>query len=727
MKYKIKKYRNGNTVEWNTGPQFIPNPLPIEKPEDSPENIIDRSLGLMNPYEGFRSKVYDDKDPYRPYKGGKPKGTLTIGHGLTNPDIIKSFMNKEMDEQTSNNYQKEYINNDIIPALEKTSYYANLNPDQKASLISLVYNVGPTTFFKRSPKLQAALGANDWSEAVKHMNHGINQFKGLQQRRQAEQGTFMGDSVWAGNEYISKYVANPKYFKIGGKIRKHQIGQTVNWSTEPQGWKAYDEHKVKQNQIDFQNKVREANNPANNPLLNKPAPVANQDWRNQDTYSNWQSRQRAKQAKYEQSAPYKIGVSLKGGAQILSGSLGHLGMNIPFDVARSIGVKIPETMFSPTAFNDVDPNQSVGDFTKQIIGRGADVVSFYLGMGMIPGLVGGKALRNATPGMLTNNPVKSVRVSKRDAFDKWMEEGMVENNPNATQSDKEILKSFSPEYRKIQRIAKLRGTYLKNADGSKFEGDPREWIMLRSKNAKWLDKEGWYTGVPNKPLDNNPTKTMVDSFPNYEGTVWTSNQPDYGRMFSGNNGKIFKVHVGKDLKTGEFKTPDNLPSYWADLPLDKNTFKFSNNFTNNSRTTLYNPDGSKFKSNYYTPDKKSEYFKPFSDLYDKEKAKGFWIDIYKESSLRTKSGLKQITTDDFVNHSKNQGNQITRFYNILDGALETPAGKSYEIPVDELIIHPGTPRKSVLGNNGMFDIKNSNIYKSLAPILLGSSLYKNNK
>ena len=89
--------------------------------------------------------------------------------------------------------------------------------------------------------------------------------------------------------------------------------------------------------------------------------------------------------------------------------------------------------------------------------------------------------------------------------------------------------------------------------------------------------------------------------------------------------------------------------------------------------------------------------------------------------------MKQITTDDFVNHSKNQGNQITRFYNILDGALETPAGKSYEIPVDELIIHPGTPRKSVLGNNGMFDIKNSNIYKSLAPILLGSSLYKNNK
>lgn len=84
-------------------------------------------------------------------------------------------------------------------------------------------------------------------------------------------------------------------------------------------------------------------------------------------------------------------------------------MNIPFDIARSIGVKIPETMFSPTAFNDVDPNQSVGDFTKQIIGRGADVVSFNLGMGMIPGLVGGKALRNATPGMLTNNPVKSVK------------------------------------------------------------------------------------------------------------------------------------------------------------------------------------------------------------------------------------------------------------------------------------------------------------------------------
>ena len=34
---------------------------------------------------------------------------------------------------------------------------------------------------------------------------------------------------------------------------------------------------------------------------------------------------------------------------------------------------------------------------------------------------------------------------------------------------------------------------------------------------------------------------------------------------------------------------------------------------------------------------------------------------------------------------------------------------------DDLILGPNIPRKSLLGNNGNFDIKNKNIYKSLVP------------
>ena len=66
---------------------------------------------------------------------------------------------------------------------------------------------------------------------------------------------------------------------------------------------------------------------------------------------------------------------------------------------------------------------------------------------------------------------------------------MKKHNPNATSVNESNLRGNVPEYNQIIKKAKKAGTYMKNADGTPFQGDPREWTMLQSKNAQWLDKQ----------------------------------------------------------------------------------------------------------------------------------------------------------------------------------------------------------------------------------------------
>lgn len=66
----------------------------------------------------------------------------------------------------------------------------------------------------------------------------------------------------------------------------------------------------------------------------------------------------------------------------------------------------------------------------------------------------------------------------------WFVELMKKHNPNATAVNEANLRSHVPEYRQIINRAKKDGTYMKNPDGSVFQGDPREWVMLQSKNAQ---------------------------------------------------------------------------------------------------------------------------------------------------------------------------------------------------------------------------------------------------
>lgn len=124
-----------------------------------------------------------------------------------------------------------------------------------------------------------------------------------------------------------------------------------------------------------------------------------------------------------------------------------------------------------------------------------------------------------------------------------------------TEEDAQILKSHVPEYLKIERDAKLNGTWLKNPDGSDFIGDGREWVMLNSKNGQKLNPDYFYNGVRGeKPFD-----------PEYNDEVWGSDkQAIAATYFNRKNphSEVNKLYYPKNAKVSKINAGHR---YWGDI------------------------------------------------------------------------------------------------------------------------------------------------------------------
>ncbi len=98
--------------------------------------------------------------------------------------------------------------------------------------------------------------------------------------------------------------------------------------------------------------------------------------------------------------------------------------------------------------------------------------------------------------------------------------------------DEQSLAMHVPEYIAIERVSKENGTWLKMPDGSKWQGDPREWVMSMSKSAEWLQVlNGFKSGVPSY---------YIKTLPSYRGTVYEANEPIVYESFA--NYKGMPIH-----------------------------------------------------------------------------------------------------------------------------------------------------------------------------------------
>lgn len=104
------------------------------------------------------------------------------------------------------------------------------------------------------------------------------------------------------------------------------------------------------------------------------------------------------------------------------------------------------------------------------------------------------------------------------------------------------------------------------------------------------------------------------------------------------------------------------------------------------------------------------------------KIKGFDAHGDKFSEVRLPDGTR-MKTDRIVDEVKATGKYDATYIKDVD---ETWGFKPNKLN-DDLILHSGTPRKSLIGNNGDFDLSNPNIYKALMPFLIGGTTYGFNR
>lgn len=137
---------------------------------------------------------------------------------------------------------------------------------------------------------------------------------------------------------------------------------------------------------------------------------------------------------------------------------------------------------------------------------------------------------------VVSKPVTKWLDKKYKSSYKWDESWFKDHhNTNYTKEDVNILNSHIDELKHIERLSKKHKTFPVD-----YNGDPREWIMLQTKNAKSLDKEPIYSGI--RSADFNPS---------YKGEVWGSKNPVIGQTYTDVNKPLLKLYYPKKARVLE--------------------------------------------------------------------------------------------------------------------------------------------------------------------------------
>jgi lysozyme len=142
------------------------------------QKAIERAYKLIKRFEGYREFAYRDS-----------AGVWTIGYGTT----AGVYPGQKTDREEAEQRLKNHIEREVEPYIDQ---YVNvpLNADQRAALISFVYNLGAGNFLNST--LLAKLNAGDYEGAAaefpKWNKAGGQVLRGLVRRRKAEKDLFTG-------------------------------------------------------------------------------------------------------------------------------------------------------------------------------------------------------------------------------------------------------------------------------------------------------------------------------------------------------------------------------------------------------------------------------------------------------------------------------------------------------------------------------------------------------
>jgi len=228
------------------------------------------------------------------------------------------------------------------------------------------------------------------------------------------------------------------------------------------------------------------------------------------------------------------------------------------------------------------------------------------------------------------------------------------------------------EYNTIEQKAKANNTWMKNPDGSPFKGTPEQFVQQNSENFKKAFPH--YHGEILNHNTNAELNTIDEYFFNkgagdtgyYGKGTYTHPKKDYTKMYGKNNYEFYLNSKNKGF-------------------LDKSNIDDAEYFKRSDDEILQHhlPEYENKLMNYELDP---------SRYYDN--AKENWLNKLNE---QVKAGkISRDKLDEFT-------------------SLHNPKNGEVVIPFNNRV-------KSAIGNNGMFDMNNPNIYKSIVPLAGASYL-----
>ena len=251
-------------------------------------------------------------------------------------------------------------------------------------------------------------------------------------------------------------------------------------------------------------------------------------------------------------------------------------------------------------------------------------------------------------------------------------------------------KALMQEYNAIEQQAKANGTWMKNPDGSAFQGTPEQFVQQNSENFK--------KAFPNALLDDSGSPLI-----NYHGSGSKFDTFDESKFYSGSYGKGVYTSTDKEAILRSYANPDK-----------KRTKRIAEKSgTDEPTMNLYelyinakNPLTTDDILNYRNFGKTVDELPSLEDWKNSDLGKRM---IKENAFLKTDEDIMDFIKMNFPNNPVKETyiNEGGDFLRAIDSNL------------NEGVTPFGNPMKSAVGNNGMFDMTNPNIYKAIIPGAIG--------
>ncbi len=292
-------------------------------------------------------------------------------------------------------------------------------------------------------------------------------------------------------------------------------------------------------------------------------------------------------------------------------------------------------------------------------------------------------------------------VSGADPVGEYVVEGAVVNKPlqlgikGIGLVGKKAINQISKQLANSKKLGIVSKPIQNNNFQSQLDWSPKSWFEEAGKwrNYTQDDVKALASHVPEYHRIEEIAKANRTWLKMPDGSTWTGDPRSWVQLMSKNGSKLHKERLfHSSWRPGD---KEKFPTY-QDVVWSQDNPEMAIKW---ARLDRNNPYGQVFEITY------PENVKTFSiDVRGKK-----WDDLPNVFNYKIGNRTPSKVTTNFLGLSSEKAkNKVTKIDNIVEGFGDL---------TNDVVIHPKTVRKSLLGNNGNFDLSNINIYRGLPPIV----------